>query len=283
MIILNGSTVAEAKGKQTRKRAEAFLKKYGRQPGLAVVIVGDDPASHVYVKNKVKACEKNGIRSFHHHLKEAATEEEVIKLVERLNDDREVDAMLVQIPLPKHLNSDRILAHIRPNKDADGLTIENLGLLFAGRPRVTPCTPRGVIEILKHYDISIAGKDCVVVGRSQIVGRPMAQLLLLEDASVDVVHSKTRDLAEHTKRADIVVVAAGKPRFLGAKDFKEGAVVIDVGIHRLFSGLCGDVRYEELQAHVHAATPVPGGVGPMTIAMLLDNTLTLAEASDAGR
>lgn len=276
MKILNGKIVAEKKKEEIRGRAESFLKKQGREPGLAVIIVGDNPASHVYVKNKIKACEEVGVRSFHHHLKAETSEQELIVLLEKLNEDQGVDGILVQIPLPKHINFEKVVQHIHPHKDADGLTVENMGLLFAGRPRVSPCTPRGVVELLKYYDIKIAGKNCVVVGRSAIVGRPMAQLLLLEDATVTVAHSKTFNLSSVTRFADIVVVAAGKPRFLGAKDFKEGAVVIDVGIHRLLEGLCGDVRFEELQG-VAAATPVPGGVGPMTIAMLLENTLILAE------
>lgn len=278
MQILNGKTVAEKKRKEIQDRAKSFLNKQGRKAGLAVVIVGNDPASHVYVKNKMKACEEVGLRSFHYHLKVETSELEVISLLEKLNEDNNVDGVLVQIPLPKHINFDRVAQHIHPSKDADGLTVENMGLLFAGHPRVAPCTPSGVIEILKYYDIKIAGKNCVVVGRSAIVGRPMAQLLLLEDATVTVAHSKTTNLSKVTSAADIVVVAVGKPRFLGAQDFKKGAVVIDVGIHRLFEGLCGDVRFEELQAQVAAATPVPGGVGPMTITMLLENTLILAES-----
>jgi methylenetetrahydrofolate dehydrogenase (NADP+) / methenyltetrahydrofolate cyclohydrolase len=279
MIVLSGIEVAREKANLTKSRAETLANKLGRKPGLAVVVVGDDPASHVYVKNKILACEKCSIRSFHHRLKAESTESDVLRMVEQLNNDKNVDAILVQLPLPKHLSAERIITQIHPEKDADGLTVENLGLLFAGRSRVTPCTPHGVIEILKHYDITLSGKHCVVVGRSAIVGRPMAQLLLREDATVTTVHSKTRDISSFTQQADIVVVAAGKPRFLGAADFKEGVVVIDVGIHRLFSGLCGDVRYEELLGHAHAATPVPGGVGPMTIAMLLENTLILAERS----
>jgi methylenetetrahydrofolate dehydrogenase (NADP+) / methenyltetrahydrofolate cyclohydrolase len=277
MLQLSGTVVSEAKRIQIKKRAQAFEKKMGRKAGLSVIIVGDDPASHVYVKNKVKGCEEVGIRSVHHHLKADIKSTELLNLIEKLNNDNQVDAILVQLPLPKQIDAKKIIQHILPSKDADGLTTENMGLLFEGQPRVTPCTPRGVIEILKHYDISIQGKHCVVVGRSQIVGRPMAQLLLQEDATVTVVHSKTKDISAYTRQADIVVVAAGKPRFLGAEDFKKGAVIIDVGIHRLFSGLCGDVRFEELLSHVKAATPVPGGVGPMTITMLLENTLILAE------
>jgi methylenetetrahydrofolate dehydrogenase (NADP+)/methenyltetrahydrofolate cyclohydrolase len=283
VLLLSGTKVSDVKRAEIHARAKAFHKKTGRQPGLAVVIVGDDAASHVYVKNKIRACEANGIRSFHHNLKANASEEDLLQLIDKLNENLDVDAMLIQLPLPKHLNVNRLVEQIRPDKDADGITTENMGLLLSGHPRVTACTPRGVIEILKHYDIPIAGKNCLVIGRSQIVGKPMAQLLLLEDATVTVAHSKTQNLSSFTQSADIVVVAAGKPRFLGAKDFKKGAVVIDVGIHRLFEGLCGDVRFEELESHAFAATPVPGGVGPMTITMLLDNTLILAEALESGR
>lgn len=277
MIVLDGKVVSEKKRAELKSRVARFVQARGRAPGLAVVIVGDNPASQVYVKNKVKACEIVGLKSFHHALASQAPEKEVIELIEALNLNPEVDAILVQLPLPHHLSSEKILSHIRPHKDADGLTIENLGLLFAGRPRVVPCTPHGVVEILKHYDIPISGRSCVVVGRSQIVGRPMAQLLLMEDATVTVAHSKTPDLSQVTRTGDIVVVAAGRPNLLGAKDFKKGAVVVDVGIHRSASGLCGDVRFEELAGHVFAATPVPGGVGPMTITMLLENTILLAE------
>ncbi len=281
MILLSGTKVSAKIRKQLAQESAEFLKARRRPPGLAVVIVGDDPASHVYVKNKIKACDEVGFRSFHHHLPATVSESEVLERIQSLTDSPEVDGMLVQLPLPKHLSSERILAAISPLKDADALTIENQGLLYAGRPRVKPCTPAGVIEILKHYDIPIAGQEAVVVGRSAIVGRPMAQLLLMEDATVTIAHSKTRDLRDVTLRADIVVVAAGKPRFLGADDFKKDSVIIDVGVHRLFDGLCGDVRFEELRAFARAATPVPGGVGPMTITMLLQNTLQLAKLHSA--
>ncbi len=277
MQILSGSKVAEKKRLEIKIKVKQFSFAYGRPPGLAVVIVGDDPASHVYVKNKVKACNDTGIQSFHHHLPVDVSEEELLKLISKLNAQANIDGILVQMPLPKHINTEHVISSIWPLKDADGLTAENLGLLMAGRPRVVPCTPAGVIEILKHYDIAMAGKHAVVVGRSQIVGKPMAQMLLMNDATVTVVHSKTKDISSFTRQGDIIVVAAGQPRLLGAKDFKADAVVIDVGIHRLFDGLCGDVRTEELNGHVKAVTPVPGGVGPMTITMLLENTLTLAQ------
>jgi len=277
MQLLSGKAVSEVRRCEIQKRAAIFAKKQGRKAGLAVVLVGDDPASHVYVKNKIKACEEVGLASFHHPLPGNSTESAVLRLLERLNEDPGVDGLLVQLPLPRHLDSKKIINHIRADKDADGLTIENMGLLFAGQPRVSPCTPSGVMEILRHYKIKVAGQHCVVVGRSQIVGRPMAQLLLSADATVTVAHSKTPDLSSVTRMGDIVVVAAGKPRFLGVSDFKKGAVVVDVGIHRTDEGLCGDVRWDGLEGHVRAATPVPGGVGPMTITQLLENTLILAE------
>jgi methylenetetrahydrofolate dehydrogenase (NADP+)/methenyltetrahydrofolate cyclohydrolase len=278
VLVLDGKSVA-LKVKNRLSQEIENLKKSGqsRAPGLAVVIVGEDPASQVYVNNKIKACAEVGIRSFHHVLPAHTSEAAVIQLVEKLNQDPLVDGILVQLPLPKSINSDNVIAKIAQNKDADGLTYSNLGALFAGHPVVKPCTPAGVIEILKHFKIEIAGRSAVVVGRSQIVGRPMAALLIDENATVTVAHSKTQNLEEVTRQADIVVVAAGKPRMLGREAFKKGAIVIDVGIHRLPTGLCGDVRYDELEGHVQAATPVPGGVGAMTIAMLMENTFQLAK------
>jgi methylenetetrahydrofolate dehydrogenase (NADP+) / methenyltetrahydrofolate cyclohydrolase len=278
VLVLDGKSVA-LKVKNRLSQEIENLKKSGqvRAPGLAVVIVGEDPASQVYVNNKIKACAEVGIRSFHHVLPAHTSEAAVIQLVEKLNQDPLVDGILVQLPLPKSINSDNVIAKIAQSKDADGLTYANLGALFAGHPVVKPCTPAGVIEILKHFKIEIAGRSAVVVGRSQIVGRPMAALLIDENATVTVAHSKTQNLEEITRQADIVVVAAGKPRMLGREAFKKGAIVIDVGIHRLPTGLCGDVRYEELEGHAQAATPVPGGVGAMTIAMLMENTFQLAK------
>lgn len=283
MLRLSGTEVAKHRQVELRKKIAAFDKSVGRKPGLAVVIVGEDPASQVYVRNKVKTSTDLGMESFHFELPASSTEAEVMALVEKLNHDSKVDGILVQLPLPRHLNSDAIISKIRPEKDPDGLTIGNLGLLFAGKKRVAPCTPWGVMAILEHYDIEVAGRHAVVVGRSNIVGKPMAQLLLEADATVTICHSRTKDLEMITRAADLVVVAAGKPRFLGRSAFREGAVVIDVGIHRPTSGefagkLCGDVRFEELEGHVSAATPVPGGVGPMTIQMLMENTVHLAES-----
>jgi methylenetetrahydrofolate dehydrogenase (NADP+) / methenyltetrahydrofolate cyclohydrolase len=277
MLILDGKKVAALTKVSIQERASFFSTAKKRSPGLAVVLIGGDPGSQVYVKNKIKACEEVGIKSFHHHLDEKVAQPEVVRLIQKLNVDPQVDGILVQLPLPPHLNKDEILGLIDPAKDPDGLTAGNLGLLLSGQTRVAPCTPQGVIEILEHYKIQISGKHAVVVGRSQIVGKPMSLLLLDKNATVTIAHSKTPDLESITRTGDIVVVAAGKARFLGKSAFKKDAVVIDVGIHRPKEGLCGDVRFEELEGHVRAATPVPGGVGPMTIAMLLENTLKLAE------
>lgn len=277
MLILDGKQVAALTKVAVQERVSFFSTAKKRSPGLAVVLIGQDPGSQVYVRNKIKACEEVGIQSFHHHLDENVTQAEVLKLIRNLNANPIVDGILVQLPLPKHLNKDEILSHIDPAKDPDGLTAGNLGALLAGQKRVAPCTPQGVIEILEHYKIPISGRHAVVVGRSQIVGKPMSLLLLEKNATVTIAHSKTPDLEAITRQGDIVVVAAGQPRFLGRSAFKKDAVVVDVGIHRQQDGLCGDVRFEELEGHVSAATPVPGGVGPMTIAMLLDNTLKLAE------
>lgn len=285
MIILDGKLVSNHIRSEIRLRALQFAKMTGRSPGLAVVLVGDDSASQVYVKNKIKACEEVGIRSFHHALPTKSAqggghevkESDLVQLIQSLNKDSEVDGILVQLPLPKGLNSDLIIQEISPQKDADGLTVENMGLLFTGRPRVSPCTPYGVIKILEHYKIPISGRHCVVVGRSRIVGRPMAQLLLHENATVTVAHSKTKNIEEITQLGDIVVFAAGVPKMFHRKHLKKNAVVIDVGIHRTDQGLCGDVDAKDLDGHVSALTPVPGGVGPMTITMLLHNTIALAE------
>lgn len=282
MLRLSGTLVAQTRQTHLRERITAFERKSGRKPGLAVIIVGSDPASQVYVRNKVKTCGELGMASFHYELAGDVSEEALVAKVEELNHDPKVDGILVQLPLPKHINSTRVLDTIRSEKDPDGLTYGNLGLLLAGRKRVAPCTPWGVMAILEHYQIPVEGQNVVVIGRSNIVGKPMAQLLLEANATVTICHSKTKDLYQHTRAADIVVVAAGQERFIGREAFREGAVVIDVGMHRptqgAFAGkLCGDVRFEELEGHVQAATPVPGGVGPMTIQMLMENTVKLAE------
>jgi methylenetetrahydrofolate dehydrogenase (NADP+)/methenyltetrahydrofolate cyclohydrolase len=286
--ILDGKEVASVRRVELAKRVASLKAKTGRAPGLAVVLVGENPASQIYVKNKIKACAEAGIESFHIELSASISQSDLHKEIDKLNQRADVDGILVQLPLPKGLNETLATERILSEKDPDGLTSGNLGLLFAGRTRVAPCTPYGVMKILEHYKLEVTGLNAVVVGRSNIVGKPMAQLLLEANATVTIAHSKTKNLLALTKAADIVVVAAGRPRFLGKEAFGEGAIVVDVGIHRVpeseslvingkRSTICGDVKYEELMGHASAVTPVPGGVGPMTIQMLLENTLKLAE------
>lgn len=258
--------------KEELKEKVSVLKQQGKEITLAVIQVGADPASSVYVRNKKNACEYIGIRSLAYELEETVTEEELVRLVEELNDREDVHGILVQLPLPKHINEDLIIKTISPKKDVDGFHPMNVGALTIGQPSFVSCTPAGVIQLLKRSDISIEGKECVVIGRSNIVGKPMATLLLQENGTVTICHSKTKNLKEVTKRADILVVAIGKPKFVTKEFVKEGAVVIDVGIHRDENNkLCGDVDYEDVVDHVSAITPVPGGVGPMTISMLMNN------------
>lgn len=279
MLILDGKLVANKLKVNIAERSLDFEKKFGRKPGLGVIIVGDDPASHVYVRNKESACAGVHFYSEKVQLPASTSKSELIDSIHQMNLNPKVDAFLVQMPLPPQLNSQNIIDAIDPLKDADGLHPINMGYLWVGRQRVAPCTPWGVMKILEHYQIPIAGKHCVVVGRSQIVGRPMAHLLTFADGTVTVCHSRTTNLREITKAADIVVVAAGQRHLFGRQDFKKGVIVIDVGIHGSGkgSGVVGDVRFSELEDWAFAATPVPGGVGPMTIACLLENTLTLAE------
>ncbi len=284
MLILDGKQVAQTRFETLRNKISNFKSKHSIIPGLAVVLVGEDPASQVYVRNKTKTSKDLGMNSWQINLPHDITQEELEAKVEELNADKSVHALLVQLPLPKHINEVKILDKISALKDVDGLHVENQGLLWAGRPRTISCTPHGVMKILEHYQIDVAGKRAVVVGRSQIVGKPMASLLLAANATVSICHSKTLDLKAYTREADIVVAAAGIPRFLGKEYFAEGSVVVDVGIHRPTTGefankLCGDVRFEELKDWVSAATPVPGGVGPMTIQMLMENTFLLAGLS----
>jgi len=279
MLILDGKEVSKVVRASLVPRVQSFKDLTGRPPQLTVVIVGDDKASHVYVQNKKKACEAVGMSSIVYELAGNTTQQELNNLLIQLNGNDGVDGILVQLPLPKHLNSEEVLEILDFAKDPDALTFKALGYFYAGKPVVSPCTPTGVMTILKHYGLSVEGKKAVVVGRSNIVGKPMAQLLTEANATVTVCHSKTPNLSEYTREADIVVVAAGKARFLGKEDFKKDAIVIDVGMHGSGQGgkLCGDVRFEELDGWVKAATPVPGGVGPMTITTLLQNTCLLAE------
>ena len=253
------------------------LKQQGREICLAVVQVGNDPASTVYVNNKKKACAYIGIRSESYELPETITERELLELVERLNADEKVNGILVQLPLPKTLNEDKILRAISPEKDVDGFHPVSVGRLWLGEKGFLSCTPAGIIQLLKRSGISIEGKECVVVGRSNIVGKPMAALLLRENATVTIAHSKTRNLKEVTKRADILIAAVGQQQMIDDTYIKEGAVVIDVGMHRdAQNKLCGDVDFEKVKDKASAITPVPGGVGPMTIAMLMNNCVETA-------
>jgi methylenetetrahydrofolate dehydrogenase (NADP+)/methenyltetrahydrofolate cyclohydrolase len=278
MILLDGKAVAVARREALKPRVENFKQKTGRAPHLSVILVGDDPASQVYVRSKEKACHKTGIDSKVHLLPANITQDVLNQWIEKLNLDPRVDGILVQLPLPKHLSVEPVLRSIMPEKDADGLTYVNAGYLVAGKAAVKPCTPAGIMHILEYYRIKVEGMNAVVVGRSQIVGKPMTLLLNEANATVTMCHSKTKDLRAHTSRADLVVVAAGQKRMLGKEDFKTGAVVIDVGMHGTGGGeLCGDVRFDELTDVVSAITPVPGGVGPMTITTLLENTVLLAE------
>lgn len=250
-------------------------------PGLAVILVGDDPASHVYVANKIKACAKTGIRSTEHRLPENATEQDIETLIQSLNADPSVDGILLQLPLPRGLDSDRLIQLIAPEKDVDGLTIPNIGKLVAGLDGLVPCTPQGSMLLIKEVCPDLTGKNAVVIGRSLLFGKPMAQLLLAANATVTTAHSKTANLAEVCRSADILVAAVGRPKMVKADWVKPGAIVIDVGINRLDTGkLCGDVDFDDVSKIAGAITPVPGGVGPMTIACLMANTL---KARQSGR
>lgn len=258
--------------KDELKEKVASLKQEGKEAALAVIQVGSDPASSVYVNNKKKACAYIGIRSLSYELPEETTEDELLALIEKLNQDDTVNGILVQLPVPAQINEDKIIQAISPRKDVDGFHPQNVGKLVIGEKGFVSCTPAGIIQLLKRSGIEIAGKSCVVVGRSNIVGKPMALLMLRENATVTVAHSKTKNLKEVCQQADILIVAIGRPQFITAEYIKEGAVVIDVGIHRNEQNkLCGDVKYDEVAEHTSAITPVPGGVGPMTIAMLMNN------------
>lgn len=274
--LLDGKIMAAELEEHLRKRV-ASLKEKGLHPGLTVILVGEDPASQTYVSNKEKACERLGICSNTLRMPENTTQAELESAIEKANADPSVHGILVQLPLPKHLDSERALSLILPEKDVDGFHDINAGRLSRGLDCTVACTPKGALHMLKHAGISIAGKEAVVVGRSNIVGKPMALLLLQENATVTVCHSRTADLASHTRRADILVAAIGKPRFITADMVKEGAVVVDVGINRVDGKLCGDVDFEPVAEKASWITPVPGGVGKMTIAMLMDNTVAAAE------
>jgi methylenetetrahydrofolate dehydrogenase (NADP+)/methenyltetrahydrofolate cyclohydrolase len=274
--VIDGKAVAAAVRERVKVDVAAYKEETGRTPGLATVLVGEDPASQVYVGMKRRNTEEVGMRSIHHEPEASIREEELLDLVGELNEDDGVDGILVQLPLPAQIDEDAIVAAIDPRKDVDGLTPISAGMLAHGAPGLVPCTPRGVMELLAHEGVELEGSEAVVVGRSKLVGVPVARLLLAANATVTMCHSRTRELDAVCRRADVLVAAVGVPRLLGAEAVKPGAVVIDVGVNRLDEGLVGDVDYDAAAQVASAITPVPGGVGPMTIAMLLSNTLQAA-------
>ncbi len=276
--IIDGKAISAQIREEIAQKVQVYSEKTGTLPGLAVIIVGDNPASQVYVRNKKKACEQVGFNSWVYEMPESATQDELNALIDKLNCDSTVHGILVQLPLPSHLDEKEVILRIKPEKDVDAFHPYNVGRITIGDPKFLPCTPAGIMELIKRSNIEISGKECVVIGRSNIVGKPMALLLLAENGTVTVCHSKTRDLREVCRRADILVVAIGKADFVTADMVKEGAVVIDVGMNRNAEGkLTGDVDFKSVSEVASYITPVPGGVGPMTITMLLQNTLVAAE------
>lgn len=276
--IISGKIVSEKLRQEIKLDVAEYIKECGRIPGLAVVLVGDDPASTVYVRNKHKACLEVGINSFEINMPTETTEDEILSVIDRLNADDAVDGILVQLPLPRHINEEKVINRIDPEKDVDAFSPSNVGRIVIGKYSFLPCTPAGVMALLDHYNIEIEGKRCVVIGRSNIVGKPMALLLLERNGTVTVCHSRTKNISEITREADIIVCAVGRAGFLRGDMVKQGAVVIDVGINRNADGkLCGDVAFDEVAEIASYITPVPGGVGPMTIAMLMNNTLIAAK------
>ena len=276
-MIIDGKKISQQIKEELKEKVTA-QKAEGKEGALAVIQVGADPASSVYVRNKKNACAFVGIESLAYELPEETPEEELLSMIAELNSNEKVKGILVQLPLPWHINEDKVIQAISPSKDVDGFHPQSVGAMVIGEKGFLPCTPAGIIQLLKRSGIEIAGKNCVVVGRSNIVGKPMALLMLREHATVTITHSRTQNLAGICRQADILIVAMGKPRFIGAEYVKEGAVVIDVGIHRNAENkLCGDVKFEEVESIASAITPVPGGVGPMTIAMLMDNCVQSIE------
>ena len=275
--IIDGKMISQQIKDELKEKVER-LKKQGKAGALAVIQVGEDPASSVYVRNKKNACAYIGIESLAYELPGETTEEDLLRLIEELNGKEQVRGILVQLPLPGHICEDKVIQAISPEKDVDGFHPQSVGAMTIGESGFLSCTPAGIIQLLKRSDVEIAGKHCVIIGRSNIVGKPMALLMLRENATVTITHSKTKNLSELCKQADILIVAMGKPQFVGAEYVKEGAVVIDVGIHRDENNkLCGDVKYAEVEPIASAITPVPGGVGPMTIAMLMNNCVQSIE------
>ncbi len=278
--LINGKEVSAKVRESVRLETEEFKKRTGVTPGLAVILVGDDPASKIYVGNKKKACLEEGFNSFEHILPESTTETELLELIKKLNADPAVHGILCQLPLPKHINERAVIEAISPEKDVDAFHPQNVGRIMTGNYKFLPCTPAGIMELIHSTGISVSGKRCTVVGRSNIVGKPMAMLLLHENGTVNICHSKTADLKAECLRADILVAAVGKAKLITEDMVKEGAVVIDVGMNRNEQGkLCGDVDFENVSKKASFITPVPGGVGPMTIAMLMRNTLTAAKTA----
>jgi methylenetetrahydrofolate dehydrogenase (NADP+)/methenyltetrahydrofolate cyclohydrolase len=279
--VIDGKAVAARVREQVKSDVADLVARTGVEPGLATVLVGDDPGSQIYVRRKREACEEAGMRSFHNDLPADAGQEQVADLLASLNGDERVHGILLQLPVPAQIDGDAMTALIDPAKDVDGLHPVNAGRLMKGQPGMVPCTPAGVIELLRAAGAELRGAEAVVVGRSDLVGRPLAALLVREDATVTTCHSRTRDLGEVCRRAEVLVVAAGRPGLVGADMVREGAFVIDVGTNRTDGGLVGDVDFEAVAERARAITPVPGGVGPMTIAMLLRNTLHAARAATA--
>ena len=282
MIKMDGKALSLSLEAELKLKVDALREKNARIPKLVVVLVGDNPASQTYVKNKAKACERVGFLSEIIELDGSISQEIVLSTIDRLNRDETVDGILVQLPVPKHLDAKAIVHALDPNKDVDGLHPLNVAKLYENEKGFVPCTPKGIMRLLKEYQINVVGKHCVVLGRSNLVGRPVAQLLLNENATVTICHSKTQNLSEFTKQADIIVVAIGRANFLTSKDVNHAECIIDVGINRVDGKLVGDVAYDELLDKVDAMTPVPGGVGPMTIGMLLENTLEAYTMHEGG-
>ena len=287
-MIIDGKKISAETRAELKSRVDELIKK-GIQPGLATILVGEDPASHVYVNSKIKACESLGIKSFHHKLPEDAKEPEILAVIEKLNKDKKVSGILLQLPLPRGLDSDKCVNAISPAKDVDGLTYSSLGKLFSlkkweeieEQKLLIPCTPSGVIVLLKKYNIEISGKHAVVLGRSNLVGKPLAMLLMSNNATVTIAHSQSQNLPEIARSADILVAAIGKSQFVKKEFIKPGAAVIDVGMNRGNEGLCGDVDFKSASETAGFITPVPGGVGPMTITMLMHNTILAAGKQQA--
>lgn len=282
MIKMDGKALSLSLEAELKLKVDALREKNARIPKLVVILVGDNPASQTYVKNKAKACERVGFLSEIIELDGSISQEIVLSTIDHLNRDDAVDGILVQLPVPKHLDAKAIVHALDPNKDVDGLHPLNVAKLYENEKGFVPCTPKGIMRLLKEYQIDVVGKHCVVLGRSNLVGRPVAQLLLNENATVTICHSKTQNLSEFTKQADIIVVAIGRAHFLTSKDVDHAECIIDVGINRVDGKLVGDVAYDELVDKVDAMTPVPGGVGPMTIGMLLENTLEAYTMHEGG-